>query len=155
MIRILLPQRWSTSSSVECSSDLFAKPRSLRKEWCGFMDDVFFHQSYRRGNGCFLLFFLLTNVDVPKVTCKSVFEYWCQWLGMIWGAGSNWNSIEIDTSIHMPFVNDIWMIRKKKKISHWWMDGGFSCLLLTPTMKGMISVHPISNCQAPTPRYNR
>ena len=118
--------RRSTSSSVECSSDLFAKPRSLRKEWCGFMGDVFFHHFYRRGNGCFFVAFLLTNVDVPTVKCKSVFEYWCQWLGMIWGAGSNWNSIEIDTSIHMPFLHDIWMIRKRKKtLATDEMDGGF------------------------------
>ena len=141
--------RRSTSSSVECSSDLFAKPRSLRKEWCGFMGDVFFSPFLQEGKWLFFVAFLLTNVDVPTVKCKSVFEYWCQWLGMIWGAGSNWNSIEIDTSIHMPFLHDIWMIRKRKKTlaTDEWM------VVFMPSLDSYNERNDFSssnsNCQAP------
>lgn len=117
MIRILLPQRWSTSSSVECSSDLFAKPRSLKKEWCGFMDDVFFHQSL----AAFVVFYLqmLMSQKYGQISFWVLMS-----MIMIWGAGSNWNSIQIDTSIHLPFVNDVWIIWEEN-FSHWWMDGGF------------------------------
>ena len=64
MIRILLLHRRSTSSSVECSSDLFAKPRSLRKEWCGFMGDVFF-------------FTIFTGGEMAVFCCFFTYKCWC------------------------------------------------------------------------------